>query len=60
MDEHGQRHPLPPNRKYAWLWNTSDGNTKMVSCLVCGYIEAYNPQIHTNVMDAEDYRNSII
>lgn len=32
----------------------------MVSCLVCGLIVAYDPQIHTFVMDAEDYRNSII
>jgi hypothetical protein len=53
VDEHAERHPIPANRSYTWIWNTSDGNTKIVSCLTCGYKEPYNPKIHLNVEDVD-------
>lgn len=52
-DEHAERHPIPSNRTYTYIWASSDGNTKMVSCLTCGYKSPYNPQIHINVEDVD-------
>jgi len=52
-DEHAQRHPLPADRSYRWIWNTSDEDTKMVSCLTCGYRMPYNADIHTDVEDID-------
>lgn len=53
MDIHADRHPIPKDRTYTWIWVNSDKDTKMVSCLTCGYKEAYNPQTHTNVEDVD-------
>ena len=50
MDNHPKRHN-------AWIWNTSrnlDGPgepIQVVSCLLDGHMEDYNPHIHTDVKD---------